>query len=72
MSIFQPALSNLFLTRFLNQACSRRAPRSAGVGLRMEKVQDTRTFNGEMTDAGRRELKDLEGQWKKICECFVR
>lgn len=42
------------------------------MGLRMEKVQDTRTFNGEMTDAGRRELKDLEGQWKKICECFVR
>lgn len=20
-----------------------------------------------MTDAGRRELKDLEGQWKKVC-----
>jgi NADPH:quinone reductase-like Zn-dependent oxidoreductase len=29
--------------------------------------QDSRTFDGDMTDAGRRELKDLEGQWKKVC-----
>ena len=29
--------------------------------------QDSRTFDGDMTDAGRRELKDLDGQWKKIC-----
>ena len=29
--------------------------------LRMDE-QDSRTFDGEMTDAGRRELKDLEGQ----------
>jgi len=30
-------------------------------------AQDSRTFDGEMTDAGRRELKDLEGQWKRVC-----
>ena len=30
-------------------------------------TQDSRTFSGEMTDAGRRELKDLEGQWKRVC-----
>jgi len=30
-------------------------------------AQDTRTFDGDMTDAGRRELKDLEGQWNKVC-----
>jgi len=47
---------------------SRRGVRtfSVATGLRMDE-QDSRTFDGDMTDAGRRELKDLDGQWKKIC-----
>ena len=34
---------------------------------RTSPAQDSRTFDGDMTDAGRRQLKDLEGQWKKVC-----
>jgi len=47
-------------------AGSRQASRGISLGLRMD-AQDTRTFDGDMTDAGRRELKDLEGQWNKVC-----
>lgn len=32
-----------------------------------DKTQDERTFDGEYADQGRRQLEDLEGQWKRIC-----
>ena len=53
-----------------HQASGRPALRgiSAVKGLRMsDKTQDERTFDGEYADQGRRQLEDLEGQWKRIC-----
>jgi len=62
---FVPGLSlRLSAVPAISSAGSRRW--NVARSLRMDE-QDSRTFDGEMTDAGRRELKDLEGQWKRVC-----